>query len=793
MNKEYTPEEMLQRLETHFKNLGYKVECYSKKFLPARVPLHCEKEYLFRWEEVPGKDSGKFIEFLKQKYGIDWIKEENIKKSDDKTIKVSNENKSLSLSLNDEKTKVNLKIDEGSSAKFIAKSENGKLNIYEDKTDEIIVEITTDRVISKDDFFPLLEIDNVEIPEASPVRFYQYYFPKAKIYYAYPDNVKENTGFDDFRKVCEKRGIGLLKISETVEVLLESCPLFNTICNKLIEDKIKPEEIKNVISDLLDSYLHFLVYYPEPVYRRSEIMERGIPKQTEYLFSWDKIPGNDNGRLIKYLKQKFGIEWIKTANIEKIDDGRTIRVFDEKNSLSLSLNDEKTKVNLKIDDRRADEFDAKKENSKLSIYLTDKLSYRRIPYKLTDKLNDLKKISYSAELKQFAPEYRQTIEDDYTIAELYISNLWDKYLGLTYPNIQNRVENILQRNEKYREHFVHQFQVFLIGAYILDILDQIYPEVAENFEKEHGGCKIENVWLAASTFHDFNYGLQNFDTWLMEFFEETLWVKCSQTKENLNLLNLDAAMIREALYENLTKIIDQLKRDWEKDQKENLTRFFYEKAVRDRNHGVLSAISLMKLYEKSDMDKRKIDENSILEAAVAIGCHDEDIWEALCGCKGYRKSSMSPPATKKECGGDCKRQLWSIKKSKIIREQLSKEDPPKDLEDKCEDWERHLMEKELMKNLRFEDYPILFLLIFCDSVQDEGRVTHSDEMISNDRSSLNDIKIETINGKTYINVMIQASKPRPKEEEIYRLRWCLFDEILRISINGRLIKLDFEG
>jgi len=40
-----------------------------------------------------------------------------------------------------------------------------------------------------------------------------------------------------------------------------------------------------------------------------------IPRDT--LFSWYKIPGKDNVRLLKYLKQKFNIEWIKTGNIEK--------------------------------------------------------------------------------------------------------------------------------------------------------------------------------------------------------------------------------------------------------------------------------------------------------------------------------------------------------------------------------------------------------------------------------------------------------------------------------------------
>ncbi len=87
-----------------------------------------------------------------------------------------------------------------------------------------------------------------------------------------------------------------------------------------------------------------------------------------YLFSWKNIPGNNNRRLIEFLTQKFGIDWVKTAKIEKIDDGKTIKVSIEKNYLSLKLNDEKTKVTLKIDDGRTDEFNAKMENGKLNIY-----------------------------------------------------------------------------------------------------------------------------------------------------------------------------------------------------------------------------------------------------------------------------------------------------------------------------------------------------------------------------------------------------------------------------------------
>lgn len=58
------------------------------------------------------------------------------------------------------------------------------------------------------------------------------------------------------------------------------------------------------------------------------------------LFIWDDVPGNDSGRLIDYLKQNYGIDLARTAKIEKIDD--TIRVSDEKNHISLTLNHEES-------------------------------------------------------------------------------------------------------------------------------------------------------------------------------------------------------------------------------------------------------------------------------------------------------------------------------------------------------------------------------------------------------------------------------------------------------------------
>jgi len=92
------------------------------------------------------------------------------------------------------------------------------------------------------------------------------------------------------------------------------------------------------------------------------------PFEIENVLCLDEIPGRDNGRLMDFLAGKFGEDWGRDAKIEKIDDGRTIKISTEKNSLSLRLNDEKTEAILEIDDGRTYKFEAEMEDDKLTIY-----------------------------------------------------------------------------------------------------------------------------------------------------------------------------------------------------------------------------------------------------------------------------------------------------------------------------------------------------------------------------------------------------------------------------------------
>jgi hypothetical protein len=91
-----------------------------------------------------------------------------------------------------------------------------------------------------------------------------------------------------------------------------------------------------------------------------------------YLFRWDKIQGRDNWRLIKFLKRNYSIDWVKTAKIEKTNGDKTIKVFTEKNFLSLRLNDKNTKISLEIDDGRTDEFIVKVAGKKIEIHKEEK-------------------------------------------------------------------------------------------------------------------------------------------------------------------------------------------------------------------------------------------------------------------------------------------------------------------------------------------------------------------------------------------------------------------------------------
>lgn len=109
-------------------------------------------------------------------------------------------------------------------------------------------------------------------------------------------------------------------------------------------DKTCPSILFFIGSAFFSIIIYVIIYYltSNTIYTYSFIVE-SIPilfaivilsyyhcYNDSYVFRWEKIPGKDNERLIEFLTQISGIDWVKTANIKKIDNGKTIEISTEK-------------------------------------------------------------------------------------------------------------------------------------------------------------------------------------------------------------------------------------------------------------------------------------------------------------------------------------------------------------------------------------------------------------------------------------------------------------------------------
>ena len=97
-----------------------------------------------------------------------------------------------------------------------------------------------------------------------------------------------------------------------------------------------------------------------------------------FLFSWNEIQGKDNERVIEYLKDTIGINWVNEATFE--NDDMIITISNDRNTLSFEIIDYETAV-LIIDGKKTDDLILKKENNTKNIYI-DKYYKNKGMYKI---------------------------------------------------------------------------------------------------------------------------------------------------------------------------------------------------------------------------------------------------------------------------------------------------------------------------------------------------------------------------------------------------------------------------
>jgi hypothetical protein len=86
-----------------------------------------------------------------------------------------------------------------------------------------------------------------------------------------------------------------------------------------------------------------------------------------YLFNWYNISGDDNDKLIKFLKDNFHIDWVENATITKSGDVITVSTIDHKAEIILAA--DKETATLKIDGTIIPcELEVRAEDDELNVY-----------------------------------------------------------------------------------------------------------------------------------------------------------------------------------------------------------------------------------------------------------------------------------------------------------------------------------------------------------------------------------------------------------------------------------------
>lgn len=114
-----------------------------------------------------------------------------------------------------------------------------------------------------------------------------------------------------------------------------------------------------------------------------------VPKVEEvtvdtFLFGWNDVPGKDSSKLKGYLKNKYGVDWIENAIIEKSSDDKNINITSGNNYIYLTIDDYKTIVSMVIDDGRKAEFSGVMVDGKLNIYSGIVVYTRIMGWKFTE-------------------------------------------------------------------------------------------------------------------------------------------------------------------------------------------------------------------------------------------------------------------------------------------------------------------------------------------------------------------------------------------------------------------------
>jgi len=433
----------------------------------------------------------------------------------------------------------------------------------------------------------------------------------------------------------------------------------------------------------------------------------------------------------KYLRDRMSLEFVASVN-DPVDMGEAIKEI----AKEVKVNEPTFK---QVVEKRAKDFTVFFEQyileavEAISEIDPKQIGKRYIDRKLIDWVFDLQNVSYGTALRDLVNEHLTNKVDDYLFSRQCFDSLWkSNFDGMEFPRTLERFESFLQQfYPEYREHFVHQFQVFLLGTIILGHLLQEPSKLFENGEIDVKKDNLVKGWLLASSIHDFTYPLQEYDKFSSEFFKEQLRID-----EPLSFLELKGIYVEKTFLTRVEHLLSKLEKDfvdtagWEKTKLYNeIRRFFYYEITEKKNHGLMGSSYLLKKFEGKD---REILSNLVLPAAVASSMHDDEIWQTLSGqVNGDIEKKWGYIAGLMGVGKDI---TADILRNTNINDEQKETEIADTLRDKQGEWVgniyadiSNIIIKKPLSEVYLKKQPLTFLLILCDNLQDFGRLSSDKE------------------------------------------------------------------
>lgn len=213
------------------------------------------------------------------------------------------------------------------------------------------------------------------------------------------------------------------------------------------------------------------------------------------------------------------------------------------------------------------------------------------------------------------------------------------YWGVEEKELKSR-EALLYTVPGYRDHFIHQFNVFLTGYKIIDLLGTESFSVP-GLEKPDQYCNIYRIWFLCSLFHDIVYTIEKMNKWLPSSLQRFLGIVIEGEDEkekekewnsiyNHNILNWDKFyMLNKRHFTEMKRhYVSSLEGVVGTDSIVNLNGLFEEGILGEKkNHGTMSAIWLLRQEKPEDIYDNLVVRNerkARVIAATAIALHTRD-------------------------------------------------------------------------------------------------------------------------------------------------------------------------